>query len=355
MCSIDDGCWASPRNNNRSTHNQTTPEERTEFNQSRRGKIKRLTHPTDSFLLGRFCIATANWIINILLFVLLICVVFIAVPVCFFVRKLALYCSLRHHRGGKLSKMSASDAVWLQTCANTAPTSNIFFLFEGKVTLEEVRTLISDKWLHISETCNHTCSPFIKFTQFPVRVLTGFGWKEFENLNTTNYLLENDGKSLMIPVDLKDTCGHSNFRDFEKLWRVVLFPKFEETEDTGLLFQMHESIGDIFLSSRVVLESLDYKTVYLKKDCYFLGRLATYLSACFCGPLVILQRLLMRNERNAFITANEASDRCQVLWSGAVDLKSVRRIKDITRTKGKRFMLHAGGKHLKFYANVRVC
>ena len=338
MCSIDDACWASPRNNIRLSQNQATPEYRPDGRHSG-SKIKRLAHPTESFLLGRFFITTANWVINVVLFVLSTCVLVVVLPVCFFVRKLVSYCSLRYHRGGKLSKMSASEALWLQNCTNTAAVSNIFFLFEGNVTLEEIRTLISKRWLHLSENSNPT-SRFRKFRQFPIRLLTGFGWKEFDNWNMTNFLFENEGKPSVIPVDLKDISSTSSFLALEKLWRVVLFRRFEDTEDTGLLFQIHESIADIFPSTRVVLQSLDYKTVYLKKNCFLFGRLATYFSACFCGPFVILQRLLMRNERELFINDIAVKGRRlhDVFWSDAIEFKYVKRIKDITRTKGKSFL-----------------
>lgn len=336
MCSTTDSCWASPRSNQRL--NQTSPHETLAQNKSRHAKSKRLAHPTESVFLGRFFISTAIWIINIILFALFICTVILVVPVCFVVRKLILYCSIRRHRDGKLSKMSASEAVWLQSsCVNTAPVSNLFFLFEGKVTIDEVQNLIKNKLLH--QGTLHGNLRLLKFRQSPVRVLTGYGWKEIHNLNISDYVLDSNGNSSSISEDLKGITEMSNFKDHEKLWRVVLFPKFNDSDDTGVMFQIHESIADVFPCMRVVLDSLDYKTVYLKRQCFLLGRLATYFCACFTGPLVILKRLLMKSQEDFYLTDHRRestgiNDYFRVSWSGPIDLKSIKRIKDVTRTKG---------------------
>ncbi|KAJ7337909.1 hypothetical protein OS493_008068 [Desmophyllum pertusum] len=233
--------------------------------------------------------------------------------------------------------MSASEAVWLQSsCVNTAPVSNLFFLFEGKVTIDEVQNLIKNKLLH--QGTLHGNLRLFKFRQSPVRVLTGYGWKEIHNLNISNYVLDSNGNSSSISEDLKGITEMSNFKDHEKLWRVVLFPKFNDSDDTGVMFQIHESIADVFPCMRVVLDSLDYKTVYLKRQCFLLGRLATYFCACFTGPLVILKRLLMKSQEDFYLTDHRRestgiNDYFRVSWSGPIDLKSIKRIKDVTRTK----------------------
>lgn len=172
-----------------------------------------------------------------------------------------------------------------------------------------------------------------------MRVLSGYGWKEFDNLNIGNYVLESKENSSANLENWREITELSNFKDLEKMWRVTLFPKFNDSNDTGVLFQIHESIADIFPLMRIVLDSLDYKTVYLKRHCFLLGRLATYFCACFTGPLVILKRLLMKSQDDFFV-ANQSegstsiNDSFHVSWSGPIDFKSVKRIKDITRTKG---------------------
>lgn len=334
MCSTTDKCWASPRSIHRL--NQTSPQETLAQNKSH-GKSKRLTHPTENVFLARFFISLTVFIINVCLFALFLCAVILVVPVCFFVRKLILYCSIRRHRDGKLSKMSTSEAVWLQTsCVNTAPMSNLFFLFEGMVTIDEVQNFVRDKLLQ--QGILHGNLRLLKFRQYPVRVLSGYGWKKFDNLNIPNYVLESKENSSTNLENWREITETSNFKDLEKMWRVALFPKFNDSNDTGVLFQIHESIADIFPLMRIVLDSLDYKTVYLKRHCFLLGRLATYFCACFTGPLVILKRLLMKNQDD-FFAANQSegstsiNDSFHVSWSGPIDFKSVKRIKDITRTK----------------------
>ncbi|KAL9984675.1 hypothetical protein ACROYT_G006999 [Oculina patagonica] len=233
--------------------------------------------------------------------------------------------------------MSASEAVWIQTsCANTAPMSNIFFLFEGKISIDEVQDFVRNKLLQ--QGMSHGNLRLLKFRQSPVRVFTGYGWKEFDNSNIGNYVLESKGNSSSFHDNWKEITEMSNFKDLDKLWRVVLFPKFNDSEDTGVLFQMHESIADIFPSMRIVLDSLDYKTVYLKRHCFLLGRLATYFCACFTGPLVILKRLLMKSQEDFLSTdhsegSTSINESFHVSWSGPIDFKSVKRIKDVTRTK----------------------
>lgn len=334
MCSTTDKCWASPRNNQRL--NQTSPHE-TLAQSKHLPRSKRLTHPTESIFLARLCISTAILVINIVFFALFLCTVILVVPVCFFARKLILYCSIRRHRDGKLSKMSASEAVWLQASyVNTAPLSNLFFLFEGNVTIDEVQNFVRNKLLQQGMLLGNL--RLLKFRLSPVRVLTGYGWKELDNLNIDNYVLENKGNSSLIHENWKGITEMSNFKDLDKLWRVVLFPKFNDSEDTGVLFQMHESIADIFPFMRVVLDSLDYKTVYLKRHCFLLGRLATYFCACFTGPLVILKRMLTKRKQDLLTDHTDGStsinESFHVSWSGPIDFKSVKRIKDVTRTKG---------------------
>lgn len=338
MCSTDDGCWAYSRNNQRL--NQTSPADRlAENNNPTRSKSRRLSHPTESIFLVRVVLCTVNWILNTVLFTLFLGSTVIVVPLCYCARKLILCCSLRHQRAGKLAKMSASESVWLAaSCANTeqtAPVSNVFFIFEGKVTLDEVQNFVEDK-LILQGMLRGNNLRFLKLRHFPVRVMIGYGWKELDNLNINNYVFENKEKSYQIPVDLKGITQAPDTDDLDKLWRVLVFPEFEGSDDTGVLIQLHESIGDVFRSTRFVLETLDYKTIYLKKQCFLLGRLANYFCACYTGPLVILKRLLMKNQDHFYFTrSEEASTSFDVSWSRAVDLKSVKRIKDVTRTKGR--------------------
>lgn len=341
MCSSYDGCWAYPSNNQRL--NRTSPADRLAGNDYPiRLRNKRLSHPTESNFVLKVILCAVKWILHTVLFTLFLGTTVLVVPISYCVRKIVLHCSLRHHRGGKLTKMSASEAVWLASCANTeraTPVSNIFFIFEGKVTMEEVHNFVQEK-LFLEGKVHGNNLRFLKFRHFPVRVMNGFGWKEFDNLNISSHVFENLEKSLMIPVDLKGMTQTPDTGYLEKLWRVLLFPEFKESGDTGVLIQIHECIADIFPSTRVVLEALDYKTIYLKGQCFLLGRLATYFCACYTGPFVILKRLLMRGQKKLWFTSSEeTADPFHVSWSRAVDLKSVKRIKDITRTKGKSFVL----------------
>ena len=337
MCSTTDRCWASPRNNQRL--NQTFPHEQTPTQGRANRKNPRLTHPTESGFSGRFILSLLVFIINLILFALLLSFVILVVPVCFFARKLILYFSIRHYRDGKLSKMSASEAVWLQaSCVNTAPKSNVFFLFEGRITIDELESFVKSKLVHQEMLLGNL--RLLKLKQSPVPILSGYGWEEIDNLDVNNCVFEFKGNSSSDPGDLKEIKEISNFSGGEELWRVVLFPKFNGSEDTGVLFQMHESIADIFPFVRIVLDSLDYKTVFLKRHCFFLGRLASCFFAIFTGPLVILKRLLMTKQEDLCGTdhegmqQNSADDTFQVFWSGPIDFKSVKRIKDVTRTEG---------------------
>ncbi|CAH3144805.1 unnamed protein product [Pocillopora meandrina] len=336
MCSTTDRCWASPRNNQRL--NQTFPQEQTPTQGRANRKNPRLTHPTESGFSGRFILSLLVFIINLILFALLLSFVILVVPVCFFARKLILYFSIRHYRDGKLSKMSASEAVWLQaSCVNTAPMSNVFFLFEGRITIDELESFVKSKLVHQEMLLGNL--RLLKLKQSPVPILSGYGWEEIDNLDVNNCVFEFKGNSSSDPGDLKEIKEISNFSGGEELWRVVLFPKFNGSEDTGVLFQMHESIADIFPFVRIVLDSLDYKTVFLKRHCFFLGRLASCFFASFTGPLVILKRLLMTKQEDLCGTdhegmqQNSADDTFQVYWSGPIDFKSVKRIKDVTRTE----------------------
>ena len=338
MCSTQDGCWAYPPRNH--CLNRTSPIDRLATNNARL-MSKRLSHPADrSNFLVRIVVFFAIWITHTLFFVLFVAVVILVVPLCYCLRGIMFYYSLRrNHRSEKLTKMPGSEAVWLRSCVNDEmpiPITNIFFIFDGQITMDEVHNFVRVNLLPQGKL-SKSKTRLLKLKHFPVRVMTGYGWKELDDFNINNHVSERIDNAL-IPMELKETAQMLDGESLEIMWRVLLFPNFRESEHTGILIQVHESIADVFPSTRVVLESLGYKTVFLKKQCFLLGRVATLLSACFTGPLVIIKRLLMRKTDQFFTTDLESKDSSlHATWSRAVDLKSIKRIKDVTRTKGNSF------------------
>lgn len=337
MCSTDDGCWAYPRRN-QCLVRRTSPTDRLATNNNARKRSKRLSHPADrSNFLVNIVFYTVIWITHTVLFALFLGVVVLVVPLSYFVRRIVVYYSLRNHRE-KLTKMSDSEAVWLASCVNNelkTSVSNIFLVFEGKITMDEALSFVRDSLLSQGKLSGINTRR-LKFRYSPVRVMAGYGWKDIVDFNTSNYVFESmDNSSSLSPVELGGTTQVLDNETLETMWRVLLFPSSRESENTGVLMQTHESTADVFTSTRFLLESLGYKTIYLKKQCFLLSRVATFVCACYTGPLVILKRLLMRTTDRFFNTADrqESKNSLHVTWSRAVDLKSVKRIKDITRTK----------------------
>lgn len=365
MCSTQDGCWAYPPRNH--CLNRTSPTDRLATNNARL-MSKRLSHPADrSNFLVRIVVFFAIWITHTLFFVFFVAVVILVVPLCYCLRGVMFYYSLRrNHRSEKLTKMPGSEAVWLRSCVNdemTIPITNIFFIFDGQITMDEVHNFVRVNLLPQGKLSKSKTRP-LKLKHFPVRVMTGYGWKELDDFNINNHVSERIDNAL-IPMELKETAPVLDGESLEIMWRVLLFPNFRESEHTGILIQVHESIADVFPSTRVVLESLGYKTVFLKKQCFLLGRVATLLSACFTGPLVIIKRLLMRKTDQIFTTDLESKDSSlHATWSRAVDLKSVKRIKDVTRTKVDIILLSCVAGAIRAYLqkskainpdDIRVC
>lgn len=365
MCSTQDGCWAYPPRNH--SLNRTSPTDRPATNNARL-MSKRLSHPADrSNFLVRIVVFFAIWITHTLFFVFFVAVVILVVPLCYCLRGIMFYYSLRrNHRSEKLTKMPGSEAVWLRSCVNdemTIPITNIFFIFDGQITMDEVHNFVRVNLLPQGKLSASKTRP-LKLKHFPVRVMTGYGWKELDDFNINNHVSERIDNAL-IPMELKETAQVLDGESLEIMWRVLLFPNFRESEHTGILIQVHESIADVFPSTRVVLESLGYKTVFLKKQCFLLGRVATFLSACFTGPLVIIKRLLMRKTDQFFTTDLESKDSSlHATWSRAVDLKSVKRIKDVTRTKVDIILLSCVAGAIRAYLqkskainpdDIRVC
>ncbi|XP_067039058.1 uncharacterized protein [Acropora muricata] len=365
MCSTQDGCWAYPPRNH--CLNRTSPTDRLATNNARL-MSKRLSHPADrSNFLVRIVVFFAIWITHTLFFVFFVAVVILVVPLCYCLRGIMFYYSLRrNHRSEKLTKMPGSEAVWLRSCVNdemTIPITNIFFIFDGQITMDEVHNFVRVNLLPQGKLSQSKTRP-LKLKHFPVRVMTGYGWKELDDFNINNHVSERIDNAL-IPMELKETAPVLDGESLEIMWRVLLFPNFRESEHTGILIQVHESIADVFPSTRVVLESLGYKTVFLKKQCFLLGRVATLLSACFTGPLVIIKRLLMRKTDQFFTTDLESKDSSlHATWSRAVDLKSVKRIKDVTRTKVDIILLSCVAGAIRAYLqkskainpdDIRVC
>lgn len=365
MCSTQDGCWAYPPRNH--CLNRTSPTDRPATKNARL-MSKRLSHPADrSNFLVRIVVFFAIWITHTLFFVFFVAVVILVVPLCYCLRGIMFYYSLRrNHRSEKLTKMPGSEAVWLRSCVNdemTIPITNIFFIFDGQITMDEVHNFVRVNLLPQGKLSKSKTRP-LKLKHFPVRVMTGYGWKELDDFNINNHVSERTDNAL-IPMELKETAPVLDGESLEIMWRVLLFPNFRESEHTGILIQVHESIADVFPSTRVVLESLGYKTVFLKKQCFLLGRVATLLSACFTGPLVIIKRLLMRKTDQFFTTDLESKDSSlHATWSRAVDLKSVKRIKDVTRTKVDIILLSCVAGAIRAYLqkskainpdDIRVC
>lgn len=365
MCSTQDGCWAYPPRNH--CLNRTSPIDRPATKNARL-MSKRLSHPADrSNFLVRIVVFFAIWITHTLFFVFFVAVVILVVPLCYCLRGIMFYYSLRrNHRSEKLTKMPGSEAVWLRSCVNdemTIPITNIFFIFDGQITMDEVHNFVRVNLLPQGKLSKSKTRP-LKLKHFPVRVMTGYGWKELDDFNINNHVSERTDNAL-IPMELKETAPVLDGESLEIMWRVLLFPNFRESEHTGILIQVHESIADVFPSTRVVLESLGYKTVFLKKQCFLLGRVATLLSACFTGPLVIIKRLLMRKTDQFFTTDLESKDSSlHATWSRAVDLKSVKRIKDVTRTKVDIILLSCVAGAIRAYLqkskainpdDIRVC
>lgn len=365
MCSTQDGCWAYPPRNH--CLNRTSPTDRLATNNARL-MSKRPSHPADrSNFLVRIVVFFAIWITHTLFFVFFVAVVILVVPLCYCLRGVMFYYSLRrNHRSEKLTKMPGSEAVWLRSCVNdemTIPITNIFFIFDGQITMDEVHNFVRVNLLPQGKLSKSKTRP-LKLKHFPVRVMTGYGWKELDDFNINNHVSERIDNAL-IPMELKETAPVLDGESLEIMWRVLLFPNFRESEHTGILIQVHESIADVFPSTRLVLESLGYKTVFLKKQCFLLGRVATLLSACFTGPLVIIKRLLMRKTDQIFTTDLESKDSSlHATWSRAVDLKSVKRIKDVTRTKVDIILLSCVAGAIRAYLqkskainpdDIRVC
>ncbi|KAK2565198.1 hypothetical protein P5673_011127 [Acropora cervicornis] len=365
MCSTQDGCWAYPPRNH--CLNRTSPIDRLATNNARL-MSKRLSHPADrSNFLVRIVVFFAIWITHTLFFVLFVAVVILVVPLCYCLRGIMFYYSLRrNHRSEKLTKMPGSEAVWLRSCVNDEmpiPITNIFFIFDGQITMDEVHNFVRVNLLPQGKL-SKSKTRLLKLKHFPVRVMTGYGWKELDDFNINNHVSERIDNAL-IPMELKETAQMLDGESLEIMWRVLLFPNFRESEHTGILIQVHESIADVFPSTRVVLESLGYKTVFLKKQCFLLGRVATLLSACFTGPLVIIKRLLMRKTDQFFTTDLESKDSSlHATWSRAVDLKSIKRIKDVTRTKVDIILLSCVAGAIRAYLqkskainpdDIRVC
>lgn len=67
-------------------------------------------------------------------------------------------------------------------------------------------------------------------------ILSGYGWEEIDNLDVNNCVFEFKGNLLLDFGDLKEIKEIFNFSGGEELWRVVLFLKFNGSEDIGVLF-----------------------------------------------------------------------------------------------------------------------
>ena len=240
--------------------------------------------------------------------------------------------------------MSLSDRFWFPDfpSVNTAAVSTIFLVFEGQLSVDEVTDLIKERWLPRCAVKSQEIFP--KLTREAVKVTADFyGWKEYEQFKLDDHVVEMDGKVTLDLAALNDfnlDTSEEISRGQRQLWRVSVLPKYSKTHDTGILLRMHASMADHLSFMRFTLESLHYKTVYLREDCFPFRRLCLCLCAVVAGPLLILQRLLMKRDTSLSTIPSPENDSpgfLSFLWSEAVDLKAANRIKDITRTKGNEY------------------
>ena len=354
----DEECWATPRSpvncatlspaavtNVIHDHN-TAACSREDGEQIIRRKIKRLQHPTDTASLFRATCCLGNFLLSAVLSTLFLSLAVVLVPVCFIIRKLARflvkYC--RHRQESSIIEMSLSDRFWFPDfpSVNTAAVSTIFLVFEGQLSVDEVTDLIKERWLPRCAVKSQEIFP--KLTREAVKVTADFyGWKEYEQFKLDDHVVEMDGKVTLDLAALNDfnlDTSEEISRGQRQLWRVSVLPKYSKTHDTGILLRMHASMADHLSFMRFTLESLQYKTVYLKEDCFPFRRLCLCLCAVVAGPLLILQRLLMKRDTSLSTIPSPENDSpgfLSFLWSEAVDLKAANRIKDITRTKGNEY------------------
>ncbi|KXJ14224.1 uncharacterized protein LOC110239221 [Exaiptasia diaphana] len=338
MSSASNSAWASPR---LSDHNNE------EFvpvsNISNNGilqpkpssKIKRIRHPTDSFFLLRLCQLIVSFVLNATLFVLCLCLCLTVLPLVLFIRRIMETCCVKTNtRHGKLDTVNSLDAIWLSPTINNNSISSLFFLLEGHINVEELKELINDKWLHY-------CSAkkkyrFAKLRMCAVEVCSGFAWRKLGDLQTENFVCVSDQSGTEISavefLGVNSYIDEVNSNDPKRLWQVTVFPKFLDSEDSGILFQMHHSVCDIFPFARFVFESLEYKNVYLKDRCFPMHRLCLYFCTAFAGPLIVTRRLF-HSKAKTILDQNNDCQYNKVLWSEAIDMKSVKKVKDISRTK----------------------
>jgi hypothetical protein len=289
------------------------------------------------------------FVLNTALFTIFLCFCLTILPVGLFIRKLVVSCCVRlNSRNGKLKEASSLDALWLipTSYVNTGPMSSIFFLMEGDISIEDLKDFIIDKWLYYCSISKRHRFP--KLRKFAVNVCSGFAWKQIENFRVENIVRTSQTRELNLMLDEQDFSEESSHleeinsnSDSNDLWKVSLFPKFLNSNDSGLLFQMHPTVSDIFPFSRLVFESLGYKTVFLRDRCFPIQRMCLYICTAFAGPLIILRRLFHSSAKTVLdknFTVHAVCGYKKVLWSDAIDLKCVKKIKDITRTKGKRLI-----------------
>lgn len=312
-------------------------------------KIKRLRHPTESFLLVNVMHFLVVFFIHALLFSVCWPLLLAICPTVLLLRKLVLFlgstsscCSSYEPQ----RQMALEDAMWLhETGENDSLFSSIFLLMDGELKFDEVRQLIADKWLCYCRL-NASCT-YPKLLEFGVEFSTGYIWRKVNNFRLENYVRQLE-TSVLGASNINE--NRTDLKYFQPrvqtdmaLWRVSFFPRVNEMEDSGLLFQVHHSISDIFPVVRLTLESFGYKTVYLKDSCYGFKRRCLYVCAVLVGPLYILKRLLMVKDTAPLCSCANSSLNCagrkseRMLWSGKVDMQVVKRIKDITRTKGELF------------------
>ena len=352
MSGPHNSAWASPRLSDQdiSEYNVSgpanwPPSKPSNEKQRQKYKIKKLRHPTDSLIFLKFFQFMIAFVLNTVLFAISVCLCLTVLPVSLFVRKLVVSCCVRFNsRNGKLNDVNPCDALWLipTSYVNNSQMSSIFFLMEGDITIENLQDFISDRWLYYCSVLKRHRFP--KLRKFALSVCSGFAWKQIENFRVDHVVCLSQTRELELMLNEEDLFEDSSpteqirsHSDRSELWKVSLFPKFLNSDDTGVLFQMHPSVSDIFPFSRLVFETLGYKTVYLKDRCFLVQRLCLYLCTAFVGPSIILRRMLGPPAKSILDKNHDldAHGYRKVLWSDAIDMKCVKKIKDITRTKGK--------------------
>ncbi|XP_069951353.1 uncharacterized protein [Cherax quadricarinatus] len=342
--------------------------------------IKRISHPLEQSFLVSFLVSVTSVVLTCVISVPLSLALLLALPVGLLVKALAALCRVPRTRSCVTAchsdYVSAHDAQFLLEDAGQDSVIHSILIIDASINLKRIKQLLATRVVDAKNGSGSLMYP--RLTQTIMQMPAGPAWVQDHNFNLHNHVVS--GPSISTEEGLQRYVSALLSQPLplaRPLWQMVVLHDYGRSRDTVLVCRLHQSISDGMSLVRVLCHSLsDNQIMHIPQKPHFGG--TTYgmnlFKALLVGPLTALKWLWWwgpeinlltvrrgttvpparhpkstksccgchrevgvsrSSESGAYTVWGGGEGRGEgqvVVWSAAVPLSRVARIKQVTRT-----------------------